>query len=146
MHQRGVIVRDAPGAGIDVVARGEMAFLRGAAEFGIRIATLDRPGTATDAVVEFEHLHGVTRAAEFERGGHPRDACAEDQHRSAFDIAVEFGRACEGGGARLVEAGHRHVHRRGASGFADHRQQVALGDVCQGDLGHGVILSVQGAR
>ena len=74
------MVRQAPGTGIDVLARREFAVLGFTAELGIGVATAQAPVASTGACVVFEHLHRITGLAQFVGRDHAGDAGTEHEY------------------------------------------------------------------
>ena len=120
-----MVVRDPPGAGVEVEPRIEGAVLPGAAELGVGVAAAQRPVATAGPGVEFQHLDRIARVAQFERRRHAGEPRPEDQHRRALGVALELDRPPVAGLGREAEARHGVVQRRAARHPADHREGIA---------------------
>src|SRR6185369_15042615 len=79
-----VVVGDAPGTGVEVLALGEAAVLHAAAQLGEGVATAYRPAASTGTLVVFQDRDLVAGIAQFERRNHAGQAGAENQHAAAL--------------------------------------------------------------
>ena len=80
MQQRAVMVRNAPGAGIEIIAGLERAGLRDAADFHDLVAAAHGIVPAAGAILIFEHFDSIARALQFIGCDQTGQAGAEYQH------------------------------------------------------------------
>ena len=124
MQQRAVMVRNAPGAGVQVMAIGELHILGGAAEFRVLVAAIERPVPAAGAVLVFQDLDLVARLLQLIRCKHAAKTGAKHQHGGARARAAQVGRTGELGFSSVTHGGHGLVQGRGAAHHADGRQKL----------------------
>ena len=93
MHHAVMVIRNSPGARIDVQILVEFALLREAAEFRVPVAAAQRPISAAGSGVVFEHLNLVAGVAQLIGRGQPSHAGAEDQHRGIARRSLQINRA-----------------------------------------------------
>lgn len=141
VQERAVVMRDAPGADIDVLAVREFAGLTVSAHLAELVTALQRPAASARAALVFEDLHLVSRAPHLERGDHARKASAEDQNLRTLRRTVVFRRTLVRAGKCVTHRGHRPQHGRGTACDADQPQQVAPGHVDGFDLHRRGLLS-----
>lgn len=123
-QHRLVVMRNAPRPRIEIQPVVKLAMLGRPAQFGVTVATTQRPVTPTGAVVVFQQLHAVPRLAQFEGRSHAGQPCPQNQHRGALRVAIQLQRPLEIGFGGHAQAAHRLVHHRATSGHADARQQL----------------------
>ena len=119
-----MVIRQAPGTGIDVETRIEAALLGEAAQLGIAVAAAQRPVATAGAGVVLQHLNLVAGVAQLVGGHEARNTRAEHEHRSALRRGAQLDRPVEIGFGREAETVHRLVHRRAARAQSDHREQL----------------------
>ena len=120
-----VVIGQAPGAGIDVLAGIELDMLGGAAQFGIGVAAIERPVTAAGAAVIFQHRHFIAGVAQLHRRDHAGNAGAQHQHRCAGRRGRQLDRALEGGSVSQGQFVHGVIQGRRPGSDADHGQKGA---------------------
>jgi len=128
VEHRVMMVWNAPRPGIEVVAGIEFAALAKAAEFGVLVATTQRPRAAAGALVVFEHLDLVAGAMQFEGRDESGHSGAEHQHRCAARRSGEIDRSAVARFACEAERGHRLIQHCGAGRLADAPQQFAAAE------------------
>ncbi len=121
------MVRQAPGARIEIDARVELHVLGGPVDLGHGVAAVDRPVPAARAVLVLQHLDLVAGVAQLHGRHHPRPARTEDLHRSPRRRLAQLHRPLEGVRRLLgvAERVHGHVHGAGAAHDPDHAEQLA---------------------
>ena len=119
-----MMIGNAPGAGIDVLALVEAALLAKTAQLRVLIAAAQRPAAPARNRIVFEHLHAVAGVAQLERRDQARDTGAQDQHGGALRRALQFYRPAVIRFLGKAKAAHGLIHCRAASNLADECQQI----------------------
>jgi hypothetical protein len=126
VQQGAVVVRDAPGPGIEVVAGLEPHILGRAAQLGVGIAAVKRPVPAAGAVLVLQDAHRVAGLVQLMGRQHAGQTRAQHDHRLAA-AARQHRRPVELGLGGVAEGGHGVVEGRRPADEADGRQQLAAG-------------------
>jgi hypothetical protein len=88
-----MIIRDPPGAWIDIVVAFEGDFLARAAELGVGVAAAQRPATAAGFLAILQNFDIIACGSKLQCCDHARETRAEDQDFRAFRISIELDRA-----------------------------------------------------
>ncbi len=125
MQQGAMVVRDAPGAGVEIVARSKAHGLDRTADFLDPVAATNGIGAASCAALELQHLHLVAGLGQFIGGQQTRQPATQHQHGLAGPPAGQLRRSGKAAFGRVAKCCHGLVHGKASPGLADHREQFA---------------------